>query len=157
MQKYPMTIGGAKLLEDELERLKSKDRPAIINAISEARAHGDLSENAEYHAAKEKQSFIEGRIAELAHKLSLANIIDPSKLENDGRIIFGAKVQLLDLEADSEVSYQIVGDDEADVKVSKISVNSPVARSLIGKEIGHVVEVKTPSGIKEYEILDFSF
>lgn len=157
MQKYPMTLGGAKLLEAELEKLTSIERPSIINAIAEARSHGDLSENAEYHAAKEKQSFIEGRIAELKHKLSLANIIDPSKIENDGRIIFGARVMLLDLESDLEVSYQIVGDDEADVKISKISVNSPVARSLIGKEIGHVVEVKTPNGTKEYEILDFSF
>ena len=156
MQKYPMTLEGAKLLETELEKLKFVERPKVINAIAEARSHGDLSENAEYHAAKEKQSFIEGRIAELAHKLSLANIIDPRKVENDGRIIFGARVRLFDLEVESEVLYQIVGDDEADVKVSKISINSPVARSLIGKEIGHVVEVKTPSGLKEYEILDFS-
>lgn len=151
-----MTLKGAKLLEAELEQLKLIERPSIINAISEARAHGDLSENAEYHAAKEKQSFIEGRISELEHKLSLANIIDPSKHENDGRIIFGASVLLFDLEMEKEVSYQIVGDDEADIKMSKISISSPVARSLIGKEIGHIVEVKTPNGLKEYEILDFS-
>jgi transcription elongation factor GreA len=156
MQKYPMTLEGSKLLELELEKLKTVDRPMIISAIAEARSHGDLSENAEYHAAKEKQSFIEGRIAEISHKLSLANIIDPTKLENDGRVIFGSKVCLLDLESEEEVSYQIVGDDEADIKFSKISVNSPVARSLIGKEIGYTVEVKTPNGIKEYEILDFS-
>ena len=156
MQKYPMTINGANALNNELDRLKSVDRPNVIKAISEARAHGDLSENAEYHAAKEKQSFIEGRIAELEHKLSLAHIIDPSKIENEGRIIFGAKVFLLDLESEIKVCYEIVGDDEADLKVAKISVNSPVARCLIGKEVGHIVEVNTPSGRKEYEILDFS-
>ncbi len=157
MQTYPMTINGAKLLDEELVRLKSIERPAVIRAIAEARSHGDLSENAEYDAAKEKQAFVEGRIADIEARLSRANIIDPSKIANDGRIIFGATVELLDLETESEVHYQIVGDDEADLKVSKISVSSPVARSLIGKEIGSVVEVKTPSGTKEYEIINFSF
>ena len=151
-----MTINGAKALNLELERLKSFERPSVIQAIAEARSHGDLSENAEYDAAKEKQAFIEGRIAEIEHKISRAHIIDPSKIQNDGRIIFGAIVKLLDLEADTEVSYQIVGDDEADIKLSKISVNSPVARSLIGKEIGSTVEVRAPSGLKEYEIINFS-
>jgi transcription elongation factor GreA len=157
MQTYPMTINGAKLLDEELVRLKSIERPAVIKAIAEARSHGDLSENAEYDAAKEKQAFVEGRIADIEARLSRANIIDPSKIANDGRIIFGATVELLDLETENEVRYQIVGDDEADLKFSKISVNSPVARSLIGKEIGSVVEVKTPNGTKEYEIINFSF
>jgi transcription elongation factor GreA len=152
-----MTINGARLLNEELARLKSIERPNVIKAIAEARSHGDLSENAEYDAAKEKQAFVEGRIADIEGRLSRAHIIDPTKIANDGRIIFGAIVKLVDLETDSEVSYQIVGDDEADVKVAKISVNSPVARSLIGKEIGSVVEVKAPNGTKEYEIIDFSF
>jgi transcription elongation factor GreA len=154
MQTYPMTINGAKQLENELARLKTIERPSVIQAISEARSHGDLSENAEYDAAKEKQGFIEGRIAEIESKLSLANIIDPSRVENNGRIIFGLKVELLDLETEKSVCYQIVGDDEADLAIGKISVNSPVAKSLIGKEIGQVVEIKVPNGIKEYEILD---
>jgi transcription elongation factor GreA len=144
MQTYPMTITGAKALNLELERLKSFERPSVIQAIAEARSHGDLSENAEYDAAKEKQAFVEGRIAEIEHKISRAHIIDPSKIQNDGRIIFGTTVKLLDLETDAEVSYQIVGDDEADLKNAKISVNSPVARSLIGREIGNVVTVKAP-------------
>ncbi len=156
MQTYPMTVTGAAALTQELEYLKTVERSQVIQAIAEARSHGDLSENAEYSAAKEKQSFIEGRIAEIEHKLSLAHIIDPKSLQNEGRIIFGAVVSLLDLETDEEFSYQIVGDDEADIKVKKISVNSPVARSLIGKEIGSIVEVKTPNGLKEYEIIDFS-
>jgi transcription elongation factor GreA len=154
MQTYPMTINGAKQLENELIRLKEIERPGVIQAISEARSHGDLSENAEYDAAKEKQGFIEGRIAEIETKLSLANIIDPTKVENNGRIIFGLKVELFDLETEKSVCYQIVGDDEADLSLGKISVNSPVARSLIGKEIGQVVEINVPNGIKEYEILD---
>lgn len=152
-----MTINGAKLLNQELERLKSIERPSVIKAIAEARSHGDISENAEYDAAKEKQAFIEAKIADIEARISRAHIIDPTKIANDGRIIFGAIVKLLDLETDAEVSYQIVGDDEADMKVAKISVNSPVARSLIGKEIGSVVEVRAPNGIKEYEIIDFSF
>lgn len=154
---YPMTKKGAKQLEEELERLKSIERPSVIEAIAEARGHGDISENAEYEAAKEKQSFIEGRIVEIEYKLSKANIIDPTKVENDGRIIFGAIVNLIDLENDTEVSYQIVGEDEADIKLGKISVSSPLARSLIGKEIGSIIEVKTPKGSKEYEIINFSF
>jgi len=154
MQTYPMTVNGAKQLENELIRLKEIERPSVIQAISEARSHGDLSENAEYDAAKEKQGFIEGRIAEIENKLSLANIIDPAKVETDGRVIFGLKVELFDLETEKAVCYQIVGDDEADLALGKISVNSPVARSLIGKEIGQVVEIKVPNGIKEYEILD---
>ncbi|HMT01889.1 MAG TPA: transcription elongation factor GreA [Burkholderiales bacterium] len=157
MQRYPMTVNGAKQLEIELNRLKSIERPKIIKAIAEARSHGDISENAEYDAAREAQAFIEMRISEIEQKLSRAEIIDPTTIENNGKVIFGAKVILLDLESEEEVCYQIVGDDEADIKLSKISVNSPVAKSLIGKEIGSIVEVKAPSGIREYEILDFSF
>lgn len=157
MERYPMTVNGAKLLNEELERLKTVERPAVIQAIAEARSHGDLSENAEYHAAKERQAFIEGRIADIEGRLSLAQIIDPSKINNEGKIVFGAVVKLLDLESEKMVSYQIVGDDEADMKIAKISVNSPVARSLIGKEVGSIVEVKVPSGLREYEVIDFSF
>jgi len=156
MQKYPMTVMGAKMLQDELTHLKTIERPKVIQAIAEARSHGDISENAEYDAAKERQGFIEGRIAEIETKLSQAYIIDPSTVENTGRIIFGVTVELLDLETDNTSMYQIVGDDEADIKNGKISVNSPVAKSLIGKEIGNVVEVKVPSGIKEYEVLNVS-
>ena len=156
MQTYPMTINGEKLLRAELEYLKSKERQAVIAAIAEARSHGDLSENAEYDAAKNKQAFVEGRIAELEAKLSRCQIIDPSKIDSGGRIIFGAVVTLLDLESDAEISYQIVGDDEADIKKAKISVNSPVAKSLIGKEIGSVVIVAVPNGTKEYEVLGVS-
>jgi transcription elongation factor GreA len=156
MQTYPMTVNGAKQLQAELDRLKQIERPAVIQAIAEARSQGDLSENAEYDAAKEKQSFIEGRIAEIEAKLSLAQIIDPKTLVNDGKIIFGATVYLLDLESDDEVTYQIVGDDEANIKIGKISVNSPVAKGLIGKEIGQVAEIRVPGGIREYEILNFS-
>lgn len=157
MQKYPMTVNGFKLLEQELERLKTVERPNVIQAIAEARGHGDLSENAEYAAAREKQSFIEGRIANIETKLSYAQVIDPTKINNNGRIIFGATVKLIDLESDSMATYQIVGEDEADIKAAKISFTSPVAQSLIGKEIGSTVEVKVPGGLKEYEIIDFSF
>jgi transcription elongation factor GreA len=149
-----MTVNGAKQLENELIHLKTIERPSVIQAISEARSHGDLSENAEYDAAKEKQGFVEARIAEIATKLSLANIIDPSQFETNGRIVFGINVKLFDLETEESVCYQIVGDDESDISSGKISVNSPVAKSLIGKEIGQVVEIKVPNGIKEYEILD---
>lgn len=149
-----MTVNGAKLLNEELARLKGAERSQIIQAIAEARAHGDISENAEYDAAKEKQAFNEGRIAEIESKLSQAQIIDVTNMINDGRVIFGATVNLLDLESEEEITYQIVGDDEADVKIGKISVNTPVARSLIGKQAGDVVEVKVPNGTKEYEILD---
>ena len=157
MQKFPMTQTGAKQLEEELRNLKSVERPSVIQAISEARSHGDLSENAEYDAAKERQAFVEGRIAEIESKLSHAQIIDLSKVDSEGKIVFGANIELLDLESDETIRYQIVGDDEADVKLRKISVNTPVARSLIGKRSGDIVEVKVPSGIKEYEILDVSF
>lgn len=157
MQKFPMTPNGAKLLQEELSRLKSIERPQVIQAIAEARSHGDLSENAEYDAAKEKQGFIEGRISEIESKLSHAQIIDLSTVDSNGKIIFGATIAILDLESDEEISYQIVGDDEADVKLGKISVNTPVARSLIGKSCGDVVEVRVPSGIKEYEIMEVSF
>ncbi len=157
MQKFPMTPNGAKLLQEELSRLKSIERPQVIQAIAEARSHGDLSENAEYDAAKEKQGFIEGRISEIESKLSHAQIIDLSTVDSNGKIIFGATIAILDLESDEEISYQIVGDDEADVKLGKISVNTPVARSLIGKSCGDVVEVRVPSGVKEYEIMEVSF
>ncbi len=157
MQKYPMTQKGAQLLQEELARLKSVERSSVIQAIAEARSHGDISENAEYDAAKEKQAFIEGRIAEIESKLSQAQIIDISNLNSDGKVVFGATIRILDLESDEETSYQIVGDDEADVKIRKISVNTPVARSLIGKHIGDVVEVKVPNGIKEYEIIAIEF
>jgi transcription elongation factor GreA len=153
---YPMTVTGAKQLEAELERLKTIERPDVIRAIAEARSHGDISENAEYDAAKEKQAFVEGKIAEIENKLGRAQIIDPATLENNGKVVFGAVVTLLDVENDIKISYQIVGDDEADLRQAKISVNSPVAKSLIGKEIGSTVEVKAPNGTKEYEILNLT-
>lgn len=152
-----MTQLGAKQLEEELSRLKSTERPSVIQAIAEARSHGDISENAEYDAAKEKQAFIEARIAEIEAKLSRAEIIIPNQIHSDGRVIFGAIIDLLDLESDEQVTYQIVGDDEADMKYKKISVNTPVARSLIGKMSGDIVQVKIPNGTKEYEILDIKF
>lgn len=152
MQTYPMTVHGAKQLEIELQRLKTTERQNVIKAIAEARSHGDLSENAEYDAAKEKQGFIEGRIREIEYKLSQAHIIDLTNIENIDRVIFGVTVALFDLETEVSVKYQIVGDDEADLKLAKISVNSPVAKALIGKEIGDIVEVKVPSGTREYEI-----
>jgi transcription elongation factor GreA len=157
MQKYPMTENGAKQLALELQHLKSVVRPSVIAAISEARSHGDLSENAEYDAAKEKQSFTEGRIAEIENKLSHAQIINPQQMGIDGKVIFGASVIIMDLENDTEINYQIVGDDEADVRLGKISVNSPVARGLIGKQAGDVIEINVPSGIKEYEIIDVMY
>ncbi|MEE8388115.1 MAG: transcription elongation factor GreA [Acidiferrobacterales bacterium] len=157
MTKVPMTVVGAKALEDELSRLKKIDRPRIIAAIAEARAHGDLSENAEYHAAKEQQSFIEGRIAEIESKLSNAQIIDPAAVNAEGRVVFGATVKLYDESTDGEVIYQIVGDDEADIEAGKISVNSPIARGLIGKEDGDEVEVKVPDGTRRYEILAIDY
>jgi transcription elongation factor GreA len=144
-------------MKEELQRLKTKDRPAVINAISEARAQGDLSENAEYDAAKERQSFIEGRIAELEGKMSAAQIIDPALLDAEGRIVFGSTVDLEDLETGQKVTYQIVGEDEADLKELKVSITSPIARALIGKYAGDVVEVNAPSGIREYEVLDVRY
>ena len=150
-----MTITGAKQLEAELQRLKTIERQKTIQAIAEARSHGDISENAEYDAAKEKQAFIEAKIADIEAKLSQAQIIDPSTIEHDGRVIFGVTVKLFDVEQEHEVTYQIVGEDEADLRMGKISINSPVARGLIGRESGSTVEIRTPNGIKEYEILDF--
>lgn len=155
--KFPITLKGAELLKAELQRLKTVDRPAVIAAIAEARSHGDLSENAEYDAAKERQGFIEGRIAEVEGKLGNAQIIDPASLDADGRVVFGATVEMEDAESSKVVTYQIVGDDEADLKVGKISLNSPVARALIGKYAGDVVEVQTPGGVREYEILDVRY
>ena len=148
-----MTVQGAEQLRQELDKLKKVERPRIIAAIAEARAHGDLSENAEYHAAKEQQSFIEGRIAEVEAKLSSAQIIDPTTVNAEGRVVFGATVNLLDVDADSEVTYQIVGDDEADIEKGKISISSPIARALISKEEGDEVVVKVPDGERNYEIL----
>ncbi|MFC4724881.1 transcription elongation factor GreA [Glycocaulis abyssi] len=152
MQKIPMTAEGHRALDDELKHLKSVERPAVIQAISEARDHGDLSENAEYHAAKERQSWIEGRVVELEDKLARAQIIDVSRMSGD-QVKFGATVTLIDEDTEAEATYKIVGDDEADVKSGKISVSSPIARSLINKETGDVVEVNAPGGLKTYEIL----
>jgi transcription elongation factor GreA len=153
----PLTVNGAELLRAELHRLKHEERPSVVNAIAEARAQGDLSENAEYDAAKERQGFIEGRIAELESKLATAQIIDPKDLEQDGRVVFGTLVQLLDLEADKESTYPIVGEDEADLKVGKISISSPIARALIGKSAGDVVSVQAPGGAREVEILEVRY
>ncbi len=157
MSSVPITMHGAELLKKELHLLKTKERPAVINAIAEARSHGDLSENAEYDAAKERQSFIEGRIADLEGKLGSAQIIDPLTLEADGRIVFASTVHLEDLESGEKVTYQIVGLDEADLKESKVSITSPIARALIGKFAGDVVGVQAPSGIREYEVLDVRY
>lgn len=152
MRKVPMTIGGAERLRAELNELKTVKRPAIIQAIAEAREHGDLRENAEYHAAREQQSFCEGRIKEIEGKLADSEIIDISKIPVSGKVIFGATVTLLNLETDETVRYQIVGEDEADVKAGKISVGSPIARAIMGKEVGDEAVVKAPSGDIEYEI-----
>jgi transcription elongation factor GreA len=155
--QIPMTRNGVERLKEELQQLKSQDRPNIIQAIAEARAQGDLSENAEYDAAKEKQGFIEGRISEIEAKLSNVQIIDPASLNAEGKCVFGATVDLEDLDDEKKVTYQIVGDDEADIKSNKISISSPIARALIGKELGDVVEVETPGGIKSYEIMDVKY
>ncbi len=157
MSTIPLTVRGAGLLKAELQRLKSVERPAVIAAIAEARAQGDLSENAEYDAAKEKQGFIEGRIAEIESKLAAAQVIDPSALDAGGRVVFGATVLLEDLDAGETVTYQIVGDDEADIREGRVSVSSPVARALIGKVAGDVAEVRTPGGVREYEVLDVRY
>ena len=157
MPKIPLTVKGAELLRSELHQLKTVERPGVITAIQEARAHGDLSENAEYDAAKERQSFIEGRIVEVESKLANAQIIDPAHLDADGRCVFGATVELEDVESRETVTYQIVGDDEADIKSFKISISSPIARALIGKYSGDIAEVVAPGGIKEYEILDVKY
>ena len=157
MVTVPLTVHGAQLLRDELQRLKQVDRPAVITSISEARAQGDLSENAEYESAKERQSFIEGRIAELESKLAAAQIIDPATLQADGRVVFGATVSLEEIETSEKVKYQIVGEDEADLKLNKISVGSPLARALIGKAAGDVAEFRAPRGDREYEILEVKY
>jgi transcription elongation factor GreA len=153
MTKIPLTITGAAALRAELHHLKTIERPGIIAAIAEARSHGDLSENAEYDAAKDRQGFIEGRILEIEGKLASAQIIDPSLLDADGRCVFGATVTLEDSDSGQCVTYQIVGDDEADIKIGKISVSSPVARAIIGKYAGDIAEVQAPSGVREYEIV----
>ena len=153
MTKFPITANGAKLLQDELRQLKSTDRPRVIAAIAEARAHGDLKENAEYHAAKEQQGFIEGRIQEIEAKLSNAQIIDVTQLRASGKVVFGTTVELVAEDSDEEVSYQIVGDDEADIKAGRVSVNSPIARALIGREEGDLVTVAAPAGSRDYEIV----
>ena len=157
MSKIPLTVTGAELLRQELHRLKTVDRPSVINAIAEARAQGDLSENAEYDAAKERQGFIEGRIVELEAKLGSAQIIDPKTLNADGRCVFGSTVILEDTNNGDVVTYQIVGDDEADIKQRKISISSPIARALIGKYSGDVAEVQAPGGVREYEVVDVQY
>jgi transcription elongation factor GreA len=153
MQKVPMTVKGAEMLREELHRLKQVERPRIINAIAEARAHGDLKENAEYHAAREQQGFAEGRILEIEAKLSSAQVIDVTAMENTGRVIFGATIKLNNNNGKT-LAYQIVGEDEADIKINKISVTSPVARALVGKFEGDIVEVATPDGKIAYEIVE---
>ena len=153
MKRNPMTLRGAELLRAELKKLKSEDRPAVIKAIAEARSHGDLSENAEYHAAREQQGFIEGRIADIESKLSTADIIDVSSLSPAGRVVFGATVELADEDDGKRATYTIVGEDEADIRAGRIAYNSPIARALIGKRVGDAVEVNTPGGGKSYEIL----
>ena len=157
MEKVPMTSEGYRKLEAELHRLKAEERPRIIQQISDARAHGDLSENAEYDAAKERQGFIEGRIQEVEGKLSNAQIIDPTLLDADGRCVFGATVELEDQDTGDGVTYQIVGEDEADIKAGKISVSSPMARALIGKYAGDIAQVQAPGGMREYEIIDVRY
>lgn len=152
MNRIPMTVQGEKALRDELHTLKTVKRPQVIEAIADAREHGDLKENAEYHAAREQQSFIEGRIQEIESKLSSSQVIDVKAIPHTGKVIFGTTVSLINLDTDENVRYQIVGDDEADIKAGKISVSSPIARAIIGKEEGDVVGVKVPDGVIEYEI-----
>ena len=156
MDRIPMTPDGLTRLQEELRRLKSEERPAIIRAIAEAREHGDLSENAEYHAAKERQAFVEGRVAELEDKISRAEVIDPSKISGD-KVMFGATVQVVDEDTNKEATYRIVGADEADIGKGLLSVTSPLARALIGKGTGDQVEVQAPSGAKYYEILSIAY
>lgn len=157
MPKTPITVAGSELLRAELHRLKTVDRPRATAAIAEARSHGDLSENAEYDAAKERQGFLEGRISEVEAKLANAQIIDPKLLDAEGRCVFGSTVDLRDLNGGEAVTYQIVGEDEADIKKAKISINSPIARALIGKYVGEAVDVVTPGGMRQYEILDVRY
>ena len=155
--KVPMTVEGAERLKAELQRLKSVERPAIIQAIAEARSHGDLSENADYDAAKERQGFVEGRIAEIEHKLAGAQVIDPAEVDGDGRVVFGATVEIEDLDSGDVRRWQIVGEDEADIKHGKISITSPIARALIGRSEGDTVEVQAPGGVHGYEILAVAY
>ena len=157
MSKIPLTVNGAEKLRNELHDLKSVKRPQIIAAIAEARAHGDLSENAEYAAAKERQSFIEGRIAEIESKLSNAQVIDPATLDAEGRCVFGATIELEDMTSGDSVTYQIVGDDEANIKSGKISISSPIARALIGKSAGDVADVQAPGGVRSFEIIGVNY
>ena len=157
MKRNPMTLRGAEALRVELKRLKTEDRPRGIKAIAEARSHGDLSENAEYHAAREQQGFIEGRISEIEAKLSTAEIIDPSTVTNNGKVIFGATVELEGQDDGKSISYQIVGEDEADIKAGRISITSPIARALVGKSAGDVVDVAAPGGTRSYEIVDVKY
>ena len=157
MSKVPLTVAGAAKLREELQRLKTIERPKVVAAIAEARSHGDLSENAEYDAAKERQGFLEGRIKDLEGKLSNAQIIDPILLDADGRCVFGATVDLEDQESGDGVTYQIVGEDEADIKQGKLSFGSPMARALIGKYAGDIAQVQAPGGIREFEIIDVRY
>jgi transcription elongation factor GreA len=157
MSKVPLTVAGAEKLREELHRLKTIERPSVIAAIAEARSHGDLSENAEYDAAKERQGFVEGRIQEVEGKLSNAQIIDPKLLDADGRCVFGATVDIEDQDTGDAVTYQIVGEDEADIKNRKLSIASPMARALIGKYAGDIAQVQAPGGIREYEIIDIRY
>lgn len=154
MRKVPMTVEGAEKLRQELQNLKTVERPRITNAIAEARAHGDLKENAEYHAAREQQSFIEGRILEIEGKLSNLQVIDVTQIENTGKVIFGSTVTLTNLKSENSVTYKVVGEDEANVEEKKISVTSPIARAMIGKYVGDEIQVQTPEGVSEYEIIE---
>ncbi len=157
MNKVPITVQGAEKLQQELTQLKTVDRPRVIEAIAEARAHGDLKENAEYHAAREQQGFIEGRIKEIESKLSNATIIDVTQLDAGGKVVFGATVDVADEETGDELTYKIVGDDEADIKQNMISISSPIARALIGKEEGDIAEVQTPGGLRSLEIVEVKY
>lgn len=157
MSKIPLTVIGAALMRDELHKLKTVERPSVINAIAEARAQGDLSENAEYDAAKERQGFVEGRIVELESKLGSAQVIDPRTINADGRCVFGSTVELEDVQNGDVMTYQIVGDDEADIRQRKISISSPIARALIGKYSGDIAEVQTPGGVREYEVVEVQY
>ena len=157
MNKVPMTVRGAEMLRVELKRLKSEDRPQVIRAIAEARAHGDLKENAEYHAAKEQQGFLEGRIKEIEGKLSHIQVIDVTKVDARGKIVFGATVELLDVQANKEITYRIVGEDEADIGAGLISYTSPIARALIGKDEGDEITFAAPAGDKHYEIIEVRY
>jgi transcription elongation factor GreA len=157
MKRTPMTLRGAAALRAELKRLKSETRPGIIKAIAEARGHGDLSENAEYHAAREQQGFIEGRIKDIEHKLANAEVIDPAKLPNTGKVVFGAVVELEDQAGGARLIYQVVGEDEADIRAGRLSVTSPIARALVGKSEGEVVDVAAPGGTRSYEIVAVRF